>query len=323
MSSRAIPVVDLTNDDENPATRPAQRKRNIVEQQPAKRPVKRRRGVSENDEDDDAACGMPAKPPIKKKQTKEQKDDEKRLRRFRSHAPSAYGDIKHRALTQRMFVVDRQRLSPRNTVGDDQHAHPTEVLSIAGTTGNIYTVTIDRIPTCDCPYALKGHQCKHVIYALARVLKAPPHLEYQLAFLSSELRDIFANASPLPSETADESAQDGNRKPLEGEDCPICCEEFSTESVREKIVYCTAACGNNIHRECFDQWARTKAGTITCPFCRTPWQSDVDAVKSVAKVGRVNAEGYVNVASQLGLSGRRDYSTYNEYWVRRQGYDNW
>jgi hypothetical protein len=42
-----------------------------------------------------------------------------------------------------------------------------------------------------------------------------------------------------------------------------------------------------------------------------------------------NEDGYVNVAGQLGLSGERDYSTYNQYWVRqhlgqsrtRGGYD--
>lgn len=35
--------------------------------------------------------------------------------------------------------------------------------------------------------------------------------------------------------------------------------------------------------------------------------------------GRVNAEGYVNVAGELGLNGARDYSTYHQRWVRQQG----
>lgn len=39
----------------------------------------------------------------------------------------------------------------------------------------------------------------------------------------------------------------------------------------EEIVWCRAACGNNVHKACFDQWARTKMGHVTCPFCRTPW----------------------------------------------------
>lgn len=190
---------------------------------------------------------------------------------------------------------------------------------MAGSTGNVYHITIDKVPTCDCPHAQKGNQCKHIVYVLSRVLRVPADLEYQLAFITPELCDIFAKAPPLPSQAADDSEKDGRRKPLEGE-CPICAEDFEPANSREKVVYCKAACGNNIHKSCFDRWAATKRGArVTCPFCRTPWESgDEGDIKKVATNGRVNAEGYVNVASQLGLSGRRDYSTYNEYWVRQQ-----
>jgi hypothetical protein len=93
------------------------------------------------------------------------------------------------------------------------------------------------------------------------------------------------------------------------------------EPEKEEIVFCKAACGNNVHKECFEQWAATKRAQgdeVTCPFCRTPWQSDSDAVRKLAKEGNVNADGYVNVASPLGLSGRRDYSSYHPFWVRQQ-----
>jgi hypothetical protein len=49
-------------------------------------------------------------------------------------------------------------------------------------------------------------------------------------------------------------------------------------------------------------------------------------VSGVAKDGVRNAEGYVNVASKLGLSGRRDYSSYPSYWVHgqaRRGHIGW
>ena len=209
-------------------------------------------------------------------------------------------------LYNRMFVVDRDR-------GGSAHC-PVETLTIAGTIGNIYTIKIDRLPCCDCPHALKGNQCKHIIYALVRVLHAPPNLRYQLAFLSSELRVIFAQAPPIPTADADDS--DGKRKKIEAEDeCPICCMEFEEET--EDIVYCKAACGNNIHRECFNQWAVTKQGsglTATCPFCRTAWQDGAEDIKSLAKTGPHNREGYVNLSTQLGLSGRRDSSTYHQPW---------
>lgn len=187
---------------------------------------------------------------------------------------------------------------------------------MAGSTGNVYTITIDKVPSCDCPHAKKGNQCKHIAYVLSRVLRVSAGLEYQLAFLSSELRDIFAKAPPLPSVIAENSSKhDGNRKPLEG-DCPICFSEFEEG---EETVYCKAACGNNVHAHCFNQWKAAKQGRggVTCPFCRTPWQAEghEDIINKVSKDGKRNQEGYVNVAGELGLSGARDYSSYHSYWV--------
>jgi hypothetical protein len=297
-----VPVIDLTGDSPQPSETPNSKRRRAdrdVEEPPLYDNLFKGKQPQPDEEGDDSP---------KKKAKKD--DGEKRLRRWRKHAPSAYREVRERALTQRMFVLDRQRDA------SDPEA-PSETISLAGTTGNIYTITIDKVPSCDCPHARKGNQCKHIVYVLSRVLRAPAELEYQLAFISSELKDIFARAPPLPSETAENDGKDGNRKPVEGE-CPICCNDFEPES-SETIVYCKAACGNNIHKDCFGQWAATRTGqAVTCPFCRTPWQGDEDQLKQVAKNGRKNADGYVNVASQLGLSGRRDYSTYNSYWVRGQ-----
>ena len=83
------------------------------------------------------------------------------------------------------------------------------------------------------------------------VLKAPPHLEYQLALLTSELHEIFSQSPMPPSEATEDTDSDkpSNRKPAEG-DCPICFMPFDSE---EEIVWCKAACGNNIHAACFEQ----------------------------------------------------------------------
>jgi hypothetical protein len=35
-------------------------------------------------------------------------------------------------------------------------------------------------------------------------------------------------------------------------------------------------------------------------------------------MGRVNGEGYVNVADHFGISNTRDYGTYHQPWVRRR-----
>lgn len=72
---------------------------------------------------------------------------------------------------------------------------------------------------------------------------------------------------------------------------------------------------------CFEQWAKSKPGEVKCVYCRTPWKGDEETVKLIAKSGQKNAEGYVNVGSQLGLSGRRDTSTYYRSRSRSRYYD--
>jgi hypothetical protein len=181
---------------------------------------------------------------------------------------------------------------------------------MAGSTGNVYTVAIANQPLCNCPYAEKGNQCKHMIWIMVRVLRARSDLQYQLALLNSELKEIFENAPRTATVGAEESAEkpaDGNRKPVEG-DCPICFTEFGDEAV----VFCKAACGNNFHSQCLKTWAATKkaAGvTVTCPLCRTPWEEcgsvSVEELKSAVQSGDVNEEGYVNIAGELGISQER------------------
>jgi hypothetical protein len=152
---------------------------------------------------------------------------------------------------------------------------------------------------------------------MVNILKAPEHLAYQLAFLSDELRQIFANAPVTPqssdgSGTSTSSA--GTRKPVEG-DCPVCMMEFEDH---DNVIWCRAACGNNLHRQCFEQWAATKTGEVRCVYCRTPWIGDEATIKRITGMGKLNAEGYVNVATELGLSGARDYSTYHQPWVSQR-----
>jgi len=205
-----------------------------------------------------------------------------------------------------MFVISRTRSDNEETL--------EEVVKIAGTTGNVYTVKVNNEPACSCPDAAKGNQCKHIIYVLVNVLKAPSHLRYQLAFLKSELREIFEKA-PIKSKETEDSA--GKRKAIEG-DCPICFMEFDPQS--EEIVWCKAACGNNIHKACFDRWAATqRAVGVRCVYCRTPWETEKDSrdLQSLLSTGRVNEEGYVNIASELGMSGIRDCSTYHQWGYSR------
>ncbi|KAI4265412.1 MAG: hypothetical protein LQ337_008987, partial [Flavoplaca oasis] len=182
-----------------------------------------------------------------------------------------------------MFVINRTR-------NIDNPTNPSETISMAGTTGNIYTITITHIPTCTCPDNRKGNQCKHIVYVLHNVLKAPEHLQYQLAFLTSELHQIFNQAPPPPTSSANaEHNEPSNRKQISG-DCPICFMEFNPAT--EEIIFCRAACGNNIHKDCFEQWARAQSsGPVKCVYCRTPWQREVGDYETLAKGAKEGEEG--------------------------------
>lgn len=178
--------------------------------------------------------------------------------RFRAKAPSSFHAVYERATTQRFFLLSRTR---RGT--DDC---PEELFELTGSTGNIYRVLIQKQPTCSCPHAKAGNQCKHIVWCLKSVLRAPDAHVYQLALLSTELRDIFANA-PAP---ADESSpgKDKNRKSVEG-DCPICFEEMQAGDAKEPLVWCKAACGQNIvcaiqaRQMCMPQRSMLLTATIT------------------------------------------------------------
>jgi hypothetical protein len=223
-----------------------------------------------------------------------------------------FGCLVFSLISNRMFVIDRIR-------GGDMDC-PVETMSIAGSTGNVYTIKIDRTPTCDCPQGRKAVQCKHILFALVRVLRAPAHLQFQLAFLEPELREIFGKApSILPIDVTD-SETSRNRKSISPDDnCPICFMEF--EQGYEDTVFCKAVCGNNIHKECMEQWSASRnrnSAPVTCPYCRNNWvERDSDVMKTVAKFGAVNEEGYVNVASELGLPTSRGKEATMLYLSRR------
>ncbi|KAI7920941.1 hypothetical protein M0657_006316 [Pyricularia oryzae] len=282
---------------------------------------KRTREALENDGSSSSSAGhhassssqsyAKASPPKRPKIT--DVSEEKRLRRFRTHAPQAFYDVYDRATSQRFFVLGRTRC------GTDHS--PEEVVELTGSTGNIYHVHIAQQPTCDCPHALAGNQCKHWLFVMSRVLHARFDLIYQLALLDSELREIFANAPPPLGEsgTVTTSSQDSKkRKPIEG-DCPICFDQLlaaveaegSSKRDHSTIVWCRAACGQNMHKQCFRMWSATKKtgsrgeGNVTCPFCRSQWMGDDDLVKDINRDGPLNCEGYVNVADQLGIDPQR------------------
>ena len=338
-----------------PVTRSSTRKRKYSEQTPSKvLSAKRQKATGFHNEGIHTESNPKELPPSKSKVEKKSGKaphttsrkatsmPEKRLKRFRSYAPQAYLEKVARAQTQRMFVLDRTRstaldknvpMLPSAPVStsralldqsnqDDQPLRETFLL--AGTTGNVYNITISNLPTCTCPDFRKNQsQCKHIIYVLTNILKVREDLAYQLAFLRDELTEMFEQA-PLPSDGT-KSNEEGNgsdkRKALDG-DCPICFMSMDPES-EEDFLWCKSSCGQNVHRECFEQWAKSSVasnGKVRCVYCRAEWEGDENSIKRILEVGggKLGREGYINVGDHLGLSGKRDYSTYHGFWVRQQ-----
>lgn len=185
-------------------------------------------------------------------------EKEERLAPFIAEPDEDYHGYLHRANTNKMFILSRLRGI------EDCHANmedcPFETLQIAGSKGNVYSVRVSHLPTCTCPSSaglfkkgVEKRQCKHVIYVLHHVLKAPEHLKYQKAFLSSELKELFDAAPPLPAQAVKDDSKDGKRKDVEG-DCPVCFTAFDED---ESVSWCRSSCGNNIHTVC--------SGLLTSP----------------------------------------------------------
>lgn len=49
-------------------------------------------------------------------------------------------------------------------------SYPIMEFGMAGSTGNLYTVTIGKVPSCSCPDNQKGNQCKHICYGTSALL---------------------------------------------------------------------------------------------------------------------------------------------------------
>ncbi|KAF9078321.1 hypothetical protein BDP27DRAFT_1440792 [Rhodocollybia butyracea] len=117
---------------------------------------------------------------------------EKRLARFRGSCPNDISVRLDRYLSQaqRIYLIERSREG--NALKED--------FVVQGSTGNVYSVTIDNVPHCDCPDHQKGHHCKHLLFVLLKVLQIPQSSNYwyQKALLTSELAEIFAAAPPPP-----------------------------------------------------------------------------------------------------------------------------
>eukprot|EP00850_Spirogloea_muscicola_P022059 SM000275S10315 [mRNA] locus=s275:6234:8436:+ [translate_table: standard] len=250
-------------------------------------------------------------------------DEQKRAARFLASPSKATEERIVRAYAHRLYLIDRQ------TAACGPDSVPTSCdFHVLGSTGNVYTVTISRMPRCTCPDNARGNVCKHLLFVMLRVLKVPQDNPciWQKALLADEVASLLLNnessaeLAGLRASTgvleqiqalngASTSAVSGAAPPsaapreLEG-DCPICYEPLANDSgqPKEPVVSCKV-CGNNVHRDCFQHWKSSKtAAGVTCIFCRAPWQDDetqpgVSGTLPVARnVFQARAAGYINLA---------------------------
>jgi hypothetical protein len=236
--------------------------------------------------------------------------------------PKNVKDRLHRALSQRIYVINRKRVR--------EFHHPEgscEEFAILGSTGNAYATRIERRPNCNCPDGQKGNHCKHILYVMARVLRLEPtdHLIFQRQLDDSELNDVI-NAVPMGQVPVGELAAENVRavhgalmgesitpnqvtqKPLAAHCCRICYEDFKTDG--GELVYWCRVCGCNLHKDCWEKWSKSMTDMgqqAECIYCRTP------NLGLTNQQPRAN-EGYMNYQDiQPGTSAVRDTSTYNPF----------
>ncbi|WRT67196.1 uncharacterized protein IL334_004162 [Kwoniella shivajii] len=265
-----------------------------------------------------------------------------RLARMRAKCPKTTLDRYKRAISQRMFMIEREH------VGEGSRQY--EQFKVLGSTGNVYTVNIGVIPRCNCPDNLKGNKpCKHIIFVFIKVLKVPDEspIWYQMSLTPEEVEEVFAAAPPVPNGSVtvdlkvhkaylhatgrgvdeqevteiDKNVNDesgGKRMDAVGEDCPVCYEEMTQQDLDGKLLTYDESlngCGKPLHKECFQMWAltaRNKGNDVTCVWCRSPWPTeDGGKGKGKATGPQYTSMGYLNMADAAGLSRQRDVSSYH------------
>ena len=266
---------------------------------------------------------------------------EKRLKRFRSNATIKIRERIERAISQRLFLVKTSETTTCPTNGG-----PLITFTILGSTGNVYEVTLSKVPHCSCPDHRKGNLCKHLLFVMLKVvgLSASSPLVYQSAYLTNELDEIMEKVQNRMSSlgvvvaneavrqkltdmekkagtgVVDEDAKASavKRKEVDGSECPICFDDLGSDIAQ--LTFCQAACGTNYHKECMRMWTSQHRSNPKCPICRQPWGDVATGGKTAGgspkRKGGTNREGYVNVGELQGQSPVRDTSTYhfNDYY---------
>jgi hypothetical protein len=157
---------------------------------------------------------------------------------------------------------------------------------VMGTTGNVYTVTICRTPTCSCPdYVTRHKRCKHIYFVLTRIMRIKEDQEDIAHYTDEDLQDMFDNIPQIVDNlkvdttklTKFKNLKNGTfehlMKTITPDDvCPICLDDMYC--CEEELIHCKYSCGNALHKECFDMYNK-KQHTVKCLFCFGNWNREV------------------------------------------------
>lgn len=123
---------------------------------------------------------------------------EKRLKQYRSKPTIKITERIQRAISQRLYLINTSPIT--TTTYPQQHNNNNNnnngqsiTFHVLGSTGNVYDVTICRLPSCTCIDHSKGNLCKHILFVMLKVIGLHPssNLVYQAAYVTSEVDELI------------------------------------------------------------------------------------------------------------------------------------
>ncbi|EFQ27618.1 SAP domain-containing protein [Colletotrichum graminicola M1.001] len=170
-----------------------------------------------------------------------------------------------KAMEESMYIIKQQ---------DNHDGSPGLTVGVYSEMGSDnYQVTIGNKTSCNCSsitFRPKSN-CKHIIYVLTHILRAPAELLPQRTLFTEELMKLLDHAPKVRFTAAEVSTDpcmsDGVPKSKDGNCCPVCFKDIG-----EAQTACCGKCGYHTHSSCFDIYARELSGWgVDCAVCQGAW----------------------------------------------------
>ena len=96
---------------------------------------------------------------------------------------------KIRGMTQPIYLINFDTQKENNE---------SKKFTVLGTTGSVYTVTINTNPTCTCfDFKRRKTRCKHIYFILTRVMKVPQANEDIPEFTTAQVTQILTSMQEI------------------------------------------------------------------------------------------------------------------------------